>query len=204
MNLNKKALELERENKPFAWATIVAHEGSTPRHLGSKMIIVSQGEIYDTIGGGNLEHNVIQDAIELIRTGEAKTIEYPLAAKLGQCCGGSVSIFIEPILPRRKVIIFGAGHVAGELVPLLLKLKFDVTVTDEREEQINKTVFDNCTKTCCYPEDILRKIGFDEKLYIIVLTHDHKHDEAIVKHCLDKPYFYLGVIGSKTKWDKFK
>jgi len=59
-------------------------------------------------------------------------------------------------------------------------------------------------KLADHPSDIFKDIEFDDELYIIVLTHEHKHDEEIVEYCLDKPFKYLGMIGSKNKWEKFK
>ncbi len=204
LNLNQIAVELAQKGTAFAWATVVNVKGSAPRHLGAKMI-VTHSESFDTIGGGALEHAVIKDAREQLRLGEPKTFNYPLGPLLGQCCGGEVDVFIEPVLPQSQVVVFGAGHIAEHLVPMLKKLNFRVSLVDERAERIGLPHFDMAdTKLNELPTDALRGLKFNDGLYIIVLTHAHVHDEEIVEYCLDKPLKYLGLIGSRTKWEKFK
>lgn len=204
LNLNQIAIELAQKGEAFAWATVVNVKGSAPRHLGAKMI-VTPAKSFDTIGGGALEYAVIKDAREQLRLGEPKTFNYPLGPLLGQCCGGEVDVFIEPVLPQREVVVFGAGHIAEHLVPMLKRLNFRVSLVDERSERIDLPQFDPAdTRLNELPIDALKGMKFNDGLYIIVLTHAHIHDEEIVEYCLDKPLKYLGLIGSKTKWEKFK
>ena len=203
-NLNKKAVELDQNCLHYAWVTVTKVTGSAPRQSGSKMIVTKE-ESFGTIGGGALEHAVIKDARSQIREAEPKSFNYPLGPLLGQCCGGEVDVFIEPVLPARKVVVFGAGHIAEHLVPMLKNLNFIVRLVDERAERINLPAFDSVDeKTNELPRDALNDIEFNDALYLIVLTHAHIHDQEIVEFCLDKPYKYLGVIGSRHKWEKFK
>lgn len=203
-NLNQIAIELEQKGEPYAVVTVVKTKGSVPRQVGAKMVVTAE-ESFDTIGGGALEHEVIKNAREQLLLGEPKTFSYPLGPLLGQCCGGEVEVFIEPILPLKGIIVFGAGHISEHLIPMLKKLGFHVTLVDERKERIDLPVFDGVDKKMNeLPGDALRQISFNEKKYLIVLTHAHIHDEKIVEYCLDKPFKYLGVIGSKTKWAKFR
>lgn len=203
-NLNKTAIELDGKGTPYAWATVVKAVGSVPRHTGSKMIITAD-EIFGTIGGGALEHEVIKNAREQLRLGEAKTYNYPLGPLLGQCCGGEVDVFIEPVAPRKKMIVYGAGHIAEHLLPMLKNLNFHVTLVDERPERIELSVFNSVDERVCeLPSDFLSGFKFTDDLYTIVITHEHKHDEEIVEKHLGKPFRYLGLIGSVNKWKKFK
>lgn len=203
-DLNKIAIELTQKGVAFAWATVVNVKGSAPRHLGAKMIVTFK-ETFDTVGGGALEYAVIKDARGQLRTGEPKTFNYPLGPLLGQCCGGEVDVFIEPVLPRREVIVFGAGHIAEYLVPMLKQMNFKVTLVDERKERIDLPQFQVADERLNeLPSDALKGIKFNDNLYIIVLTHAHVHDEGIVEYCLDKHWKYLGLIGSRNKWEKFK
>jgi len=205
MDLEQKAIDLKNDRISFAWATVVKVAGSAPRHVGSKMIICADGKIFGTIGGGALEHQVIADTAEVIKRGAAELKSYPLGPLLGQCCGGEVEIFIEPVLPKTEIVVFGAGHIAEELCPLLKKLNFRVTLIDERKERIELPTFQTVEeKLNELPSDALKKLKFDDNLYLIVITHQHKNDEEIVEYCLGKPFKYLGCIGSKTKWEKFK
>lgn len=203
-NLNKVALESDRKGVAYCWATIVGSKGSAPRHTGTKMIVTGN-ESFGTIGGGALEYKVIEDARKQLRIGTPKTFNYPLGPLLGQCCGGEVDVFIEPVIPSRKVVVFGAGHIAEHLVPMLKNLSFNVTLIDERTERIKLPVFSVADEGICeLPSDALKSVKFFDELYIIVLTHAHIHDEEIVEFCLDKPFRYLGMIGSVNKWEKFK
>lgn len=200
-----KITELKANGTPFAVATVAKVSGSAPRHVGAKMIITANGDIFGTIGGGTLEHQVISDTKEMIRRGTAELRSYPLGPMLGQCCGGEVDIFIEPSCAQKQVIVFGAGHIAQELCPMLTKLGFNVTLVDERPERMALPEF-GCvhTKLNELPGDAFKSIQFDKDLHIIVITHEHKHDEKIVEHCLERPFKYLGCIGSRTKWAKFR
>ncbi|PIR16822.1 MAG: xanthine dehydrogenase accessory protein XdhC [Deltaproteobacteria bacterium CG11_big_fil_rev_8_21_14_0_20_49_13] len=191
--------------KGFVLITVTKTSGSTPRHAGSKMIVNSDGSIAGTIGGGALEHQAIKDALEILERGEPVTKRYPLGPMLGQCCGGETELFFEAYKEPKRVVIFGAGHVAAELSPLLKKLGFGITLVDERSERLENPAFQIVDeKVNELPCDALKGIEFTSDLYLIVLTHQHKHDEEIVAYCLDKLFKYLGMIGSRTKWEKFK
>lgn len=169
------------------------------------MMVTGDGRTIGTIGGGALEFQAVQDAAEFLRSGEPGCKAYPLGPALGQCCGGEVELFFEPVISPRKIVVFGAGHIAVELVPMLKKLNFAVMLVDERAERLELPTFATADeKINELPEDAFKKIEFNGDLYIIVITHQHKHDEGIVEYCLDKPFKYLGMIGSKTKWEKFK
>ncbi len=192
-------------NNGFIIITVTKTSGSAPRHVGAKMIVRENGTISGTIGGGALEHEAIKDALATLKRGEPVSKAYPLGPLLGQCCGGEVELFFEPFKQPRSVIVFGAGHIAEELTPLLKKLGFNITLVDERSERLELVAFNIVDERMNeLPSDALKKIEFSDECYIIVLTHQHKHDEEIVAYCLDKPFKYLGMIGSKTKWEKFK
>jgi len=204
IKLTEKALELDKAGVPYTWATVTDVVGSSPRDIGAKMII-TKDEIFGTIGGGALEHEVMKDARDQLSLGKPVTKNYPLGPLLGQCCGGEVTVFIEPVTPSQKVIVFGAGHIAEHLVPMLKNLNFNVTLIDERADRIELPAFAAANdRQNELPSDALKEIDFNDDLHLIVLTHAHVHDEEIVEYCLDKPFNYLGLIGSRTKWTKFR
>lgn len=203
-DLDQKAAELKLSRIPFCWATVVEAKGSAPRHIGAKMLVTAK-ESYGTIGGGALEHRVIEDARKLICKRHAKCMNYPLGPLLGQCCGGEVNIFIEPIILPKPMYVFGAGHIASALCPMLPEIGFDVTLIDERQEYLVLPCFAGVGKKLNeLPSDALKKLVFNEETHIIVITHEHRHDEEIIRGCFNKPFTYLGCIGSRHKWEKFK
>lgn len=202
--INQTITELDENSVPYCLVTIIETSGSSPRKEGTKMIVTKE-ENYGTVGGGALEHNAIKDAKEFLRLGESGKKKYSLEEGGIQVCGGSAELFFEPILPAREIIVFGAGHVAEKLVPMLKELNFNITLIDERDVQLSKPNFNNVdNKICKLPSDVLPDIKFHDDLFVIVLTHAHIHDQEIVRFCMRKPFKYLGVIGSKKKWGKFK
>lgn len=204
VNLDSKISELKSAGRAFCWATITKVSGSAPRHVASKMI-VTLDDSFGTIGGGALEHRVIADAREVMRRKTAACKNYPLGPLLGQCCGGEVEVFFEPVIPPRPIFVFGAGHIAEALCPLLTAMDYSVTLIDERAERMSLPVFKCAAERWNeLPSDALARVKFGDDTHLVVITHEHKHDEEIVGYCLDKPFKYLGCIGSRTKWEKFK
>lgn len=202
MDLDRKALELRESRVPFCWATVVKAEGSAPRQAGAKMIVTKDGSS-GTVGGGGLEHKVIEDARKVILRRTSELRQYPLTEETGQLCGGTVEIFLEFVTPPKRAMVFGAGHVAEKLCPMLAEVGFNVTLIDERAERIELPggVERRINEL---PLKALADIEFNDETYIITITHKHANDEEIVRFCLDKPFKYLGLISSRKKWGRFK
>lgn len=133
-NIFETIADLIRSEQSIALATITRTIGSTPRKVGTKMIISRDGNTFGTMGGGDLEKKVIEEAMDAIRKGEPKTISFTLdvdKGKLDMMCGGELEVYIEPILPKAKLIIFGAGHITRVLAPLMQMAGFRVSVVDD-------------------------------------------------------------------------
>ena len=132
--------ELETNNDSAALCTVTKSEGSTPRHVGSKMLVYPDGKFIGTVGGGELENRVIKAALESMKSGETQTLSYTMAdPSRGDpgVCGGTVEVFVEPILPPATIVVIGAGHVGKAVVHLAKWLGFQVAVSDDREEFCN-------------------------------------------------------------------
>jgi len=137
--------ELRAKGKAAAIITVVAQTGSTPRDIGAKMIIAADGVSYGTIGGGNLEHLAREDAKKVIASGVSTTIKYPLGAKAGQCCGGSVELLFESFNISPKLIVFGAGHVGQAVSQVMEGTSFQVTLVDERAQWLDSDAIPSAT-----------------------------------------------------------
>lgn len=89
------------DGKQVALATVVKVYGSAPRPLGAKMAISEAGEMAGSVSGGCVEGAVVQEALEVLKTGQARLIEYGIADELamtvGLACGGNIQIFVEPV-----------------------------------------------------------------------------------------------------------
>ena len=204
MDIDRKASQLKESRTPFCIATVVKVEGSAPRHMGAKMIVTQEAS-FGTIGGGGLEHQAIKDAREVLHRRQADCRRYSLTEGGIQPCGGQVEIFFEPAMPPKPMVVFGAGHIAEKLCPLLVELGFETTLVDEREERLALPAFENIDRRINKPpSEVLPTLNYGDELHIISITHKHIHDEEVVEHCLDKSYRYLGLISSRKKWELFK
>src|SRR5512144_2426517 len=138
MNSIYQALsEIEKNNESAALCTVVKSEGSTPRHVGSKMLVYPDGKFVGTVGGGELENRVMKIALESLNTGSAVTLAYSMSdPSRGDpgVCGGTVEVFVEPILPPAMIVVIGTGHVGKAVVHLPTWLGFRVAVSDDRPE----------------------------------------------------------------------
>ena len=103
-NWIKKCGELEASGQDFALLTTIQTGGSTPREVGSKMIVLPDGTFFGTIGGGNLENQIIKTAQKCLLENKSSSFSFSLGAKTGQCCGGVVEIFIDVINAVQKFL----------------------------------------------------------------------------------------------------
>ncbi len=179
--------------------TVVGTKGSTPLKSGSRMIVWENGEIYGTVGGGAFEKSVIERSDEIIRTQESKMFEHHLTKDHDMCCGGSVSVYMEPISIPYQLIIFGAGHVSKALVDLSVHLDFEVKVIDDR-----KDIFRGWDKSKAElingdPGKIISKLTWDDRTYGVIVTYSHPLDREILARTIQLDTGYLGMIGSKRK-----
>lgn len=198
--------ELTEKDVSCVLVTVMEAKGSTPREAGTKMIVTADGQ-FGTIGGGNLEFQAVGEARKLLAaaSADAKTKNYPLGPALAQCCGGAVTVFLEPFISRRKtVLLFGAGHVGREVVRVLENLPVKVRWVDERAGEFPAMLPKNCEKAVtARPLSKLQDAADDT--YIVVMTHSHNLDFEIVKEALKRGSFaYLGLIGSDTKAARFR
>lgn len=196
--------DLTERGIPCVLITVMEAKGSTPREAGVKMIATAS-EQFGTIGGGNLEFEAIDEARKLLAAASKPAVkDYPLGPKLAQCCGGFVSVFLEPFLPvGRTLFLFGAGHVGKEVVKVLEGLPLKIKWVDERANEFPAHLPKNCEKiVTSAPVAELREA--DENSYIAVMTHSHDLDFDLVRAAYKGKFAYLGLIGSDTKRARFE
>ncbi|NTX08368.1 xanthine dehydrogenase accessory protein XdhC [Myxococcus sp. CA040A] len=198
--------EWAREDAPFAVATVTACQGSTPAEPGAKLLVRGDGAFHGTVGGGHLEQLVLADARACLERGESRSYRYPLGAKLGQCCGGVVDVFVEPVNHGPRLYLFGAGHVGQAVCRILEGTPFRVHLVDERPEWLHgERVPAAVTRHEESWEDFVAQAVWDtRRTYVAVMTHRHDLDQDIIAAALEKPARYIGLIGSKTKWARFR
>lgn len=199
----REATRLIEEGRCGALATIIGTRGSTPGKLGAKMLVLEDGSTFGTVGGGCTENDIWRQALEVIATGQPARTSFRLtaatAAETGLLCGGEFDVFIEPI-GNPAVVIFGAGHIARCLAPLLMPLDYHVTVVDDREKFASPEHFPEGVRTEVRSfENVLDGIPVGPQTYLIVVTRGHEHDELVLGQAVQAGAGYVGLIGSRGK-----
>jgi xanthine dehydrogenase accessory factor len=196
--------EVEKNNESAALCTVVTSQGSTPRHVGSKMLIYADGHFIGTVGGGDMEHRVMDEAWIAIAEGKARILKYnmvdPSRGDPG-VCGGTVEVFVEPILPAPMVVVIGAGHVGKAVVHLAKWLGFRVAVNDDREEFSTPESVPGAD--AYYPvtmDKLAEALKITRQTYLVITSRGSNVDAAGLPSLLDSEAAYIGVIGSKRRW----
>ncbi len=206
----KQLSTLLESKTPFVISTITKFIGSAPRKVEAKMITyLSHGrvEIFDTIGGGKFEKEVMEDAVNLLKTsGTSFAREYALDASNDMACGGRVEVFHEITTKRADLYIFGAGHVAQAIARVLEDGPFTVHLIDERSEwALSEKAPESAIRHHQMWDQFVEVAHWDaDSTYVMIMTHDHKHDGAILKNIINRDWCHLGLMGSASKWASVK
>ncbi len=204
----EEIVRLRTEGIPAALATIVGTRGSTPGRATMRLLVLADGTFLGTVGGGCLEAEVYDTALQVLADEKPQSLKFRLTEKdspdSGLMCGGEVTIFVEPITTP-VLWIFGGGHVSKALAQIASLAGFRVTIVDDREAYANTERFPeaHATITAPFPEAVA-KMPIQQNSYAIAVTRGHKEDgivlEAFAKRfTAGEPLKFLGMIGSKTK-----
>jgi xanthine dehydrogenase accessory factor len=200
----RSILELIEKGEPGALCTIMDGRGSTPRHAGSKMLVYLDGHFTGTVGGGEVESRVIKEAIEVITLGKSRILEYNMVnPEQGDpgICGGTLEVFVEPVLPKPKLVIIGGGHVGKAVAHLAKWLGFRVAVSDDRPEFCTKEQNPDADEFYPIPmNELPTQLNITPHTYIVLTTRGSNVDVIGLPALLNTPYGYLGVIGSLRRW----
>lgn len=177
------------EGTPVALATVIDVQGASPARAGFKIAVRIDGGAVGNVGGGPLEHRIRRDAAASLADGRPQVIRYRLAESgedaVGVLCGGEVSVFIEPHLPRPAMLIVGGGHIGQPLAEMASTVGYDVHVVDIRPERGDMPHLDPA--------------AISASTYVVLMTQDHLTDEAALHQALASPARYIGMIGSRQK-----
>lgn len=204
MDIYEEIVKLRQQGRRGAVATIVNVRGSIPSFKTAKMLVRDDGSIVGTIGGGCVEAEVWQAAREVMEAEKPRTLTFNLNQDpkydTGLVCGGTLDIFVEPVLPPALLYLFGAGHVAVNLYKTAKNAGFDVIVVDDREAYANRERFPEAREV--YAEDFeqaMSRLGPNESCYIVIVTRGHRDDMRVLRWAVKTPARYIGMIGSKRK-----
>lgn len=217
MNIIKKISELQESNKTFVIATVIESKGSAPGKSGFKIIVDEQGNSYGTVGGGEIEFEVIEYCKRLMGRGKNEVKRYLLTKKdvtveedvtvVPMMCNGNITIFYEVTGMKPEVYIFGGGHVGQALLRFLPSLGYHIKLIDNREEFCSPNTAPGADEYI-YSDylDYCDKFEPSENAYLISLTHGHSFDYEIMKRIYSRnlDVKYIGVIASKSKGKQIK
>jgi len=185
------------------YVVVVAAEGSTPARPGAKMAVLADGSAFGTVGGGILETTAIEEALRRLDSKNAGLIEYEMGkdGPLGAECGGKVTMFFEPIRPKMKLWLFGAGHVGREIAKASAVAGWHVVACDDRPGAAEpENITANEYRTGDY-DDLAGNSPILQTDYVAIVTAGHEGDETVLKNILSRKYIpmYVGMMGSKYK-----
>ena len=207
------------ENVPFVIAEVIDTKGSAPRKRNAVLLMNFEEKTWGTVGGGLLEAETERHCREQLKTREPlRTYEFILdeaatgEGALAMGCGGDATIriryvdpqnpgtFVEDFKVSSQAYIFGGGHVALALDPVLRHIDFETTIIDDRAEYANAERFPaSRTIVCDNFDHCFDEIEPDEDSFLIIVTRGHRGDLQVLRQALRKPHTYLGMIGSRRK-----
>jgi len=198
-----EAAALSAQGRAFALVSILSSSGSTPR-TRARLLVRADGSSLGTIGGGKLETRVIAEALACIAESKPKMLRYELVETQNKesplmHCGGTQELYIDVIPARRRILIVGAGHVGLALARLADYLGFSIEIADDREEAPRREGLPG-TAVVHVDQDLgtmLSNLPADPNRAIVIATHSR--DAEALRALIDKPWAYLGLLGSRRK-----
>lgn len=204
MDIFEEIVELRRAGRRGALATIVNVRGSIPSFASAKMLVRDDGSISGTIGGGCVEAEVWQAAREVMEEEKPRSLTFNLnndpKYDSGLVCGGTLEVYLEPLLPVQTVYLFGAGHVSVNVYRAARMAGFEVVVVDDREAYASRERFPDAKDV--YADDfarVLSQLAPNRSSCLVIVTRGHRDDMRVLRWAVDTPARYIGMIGSQRK-----
>lgn len=181
--------EAIHHKQPAVLATVVEVTGASPAKVGAQIVLLVDGTMAGTAGGGKLEAAILADARVALADGQPRLVHYTLTEEgtdaVGVLCGGELRAFICPYLPPPQLVIVGGGHIGRPLQVMGEAAGFDVIVVDVEPGRATASGLDT--------------IALTKDSYIVLITTDHVSDEAALRQTITSLARYIGMIGSRAK-----
>jgi xanthine dehydrogenase accessory factor len=208
MDIYAEIAKLRKEGRRAALATIIQVQGSIPSYESSKILVRDDGSIVGTVGGGCVEAEVWAVAQDVMREEKPRRLHFNLNSNPdydeGLVCGGSLDIFVEPILATPTLYLFGGGHVSLSISRIAEVAGFDVVVADDREAFASRQRFPGAAGLYAGPwQDTFPQLRPNDFSYVVVATRGHKGDLECLRWALSTSARYIGMVGSKRKLIEF-
>jgi xanthine dehydrogenase accessory factor len=208
MDIFEEIARLRKSGRRSALATIVRVRGSVPSYEAAKILIREDGTTLGSIGGGCVEAEVVLAAQKTMQDEKSRFLSFNLTEddieQSGLVCGGTMELFVEPILAPPTLFIFGAGHVSRAISKVATLAGFQTVIIDDRPDYANAKRFPEAMEIVVdFFEDSFRHLNVNEFSYLVIVTRGHKQDYGVLKWALHTPARYIGLIGSKRKISTF-
>jgi xanthine dehydrogenase accessory factor len=194
--------EMTAAGRDGVLVTVIGSRRSTPRHLGSKMIVYPDGKVTGSVGGGRAEALVINEARRVLADGKCRRYSLALQGDVA-ACGGELEVFMEPVGNSLPFWIVGAGHVGRAVVRLGAELPFRFVLVDDRPEFLAGV---NGAETLeADPKALAESLTVTSHTAVLIASRSHELDADYLDAVLrveaeaHQEVSYLGVIGSRTK-----
>ena len=200
----EECARLKREDAPHVLVTVVAARGSTPQDVGTKMLVDAGGRIAGTVGGGKVEAVAIRHAAGLLaRESAAELVTWNLQRDIGMTCGGEMQLFFEPHAGTSgagwTIAVFGAGHIAQALVPVLIPLDCRILCLDPRPEWLGRLPHAPSLRAQRIDDPAAAVDALPAGAFVLALTQGHLTDLPVLRAALMRDFPFVGAIGSKSK-----
>ena len=203
MDIFEEIVRMRRAGQRGALATIVHTNGSIPSFESSRMLVREDGGIVGTIGGGCVEADVWAAAREVMEREAPRKMIFNLNNEAsfdnGLICGGTLEVFVEPILPQPVAYLFGGGHVSMAVAKAASAAGFGIVVIDDREQFANRDRFPMAEQVFTNFEGAFAQLRPNASSYLIIVTRGHKEDMRVLSWAVRTDARYIGMIGSKRK-----
>jgi len=204
MDVFEEISRLRRAGIKAALATIVNVRGSIPSYESAKLLVREDGSIFGTVGGGCVEAEVWAAAREVMQQEKPRKLTFNLnqdpAYDTGLLCGGTLDVFVEPILPTPFVYIFGAGHVSMSLSKAATIAGFSTIIIDDRDTYANRERFPEAVEIHADDyEKIFERLLPNSSSFLIAVTRGHRDDMRVLRWAVGTAARYIGMIGSRRK-----
>ena len=204
-DIYRRLTEMVEQGQTGVLATVIRTRQSTPRHEGSKMIILPDGSVVGSVGGGAAEARVIDEARRVFQDGHPVCLQLDLAGDLG-VCGGHMEIFLEPVTRADPFFVIGAGHVGRAIIEVGRKLPFRFILVDDRPGLLaGLSGLSGVRSVEAGPDNIFASLEVPPRGALLIASRNHELDGDYLQAVLDaeratgREFVFLGALASRTK-----
>jgi xanthine dehydrogenase accessory factor len=201
-NFFKKVMKELEGSKRIITAVVTDIEGEeiSENLLGEMFLFNSEGiiEFSSDKMEEKLEKYLLEEDIKNQLLSADKTESELKKIKLDK--NNQIEFFLEPVLDKPHLTVFGAGHIAQPLVKICSLLDFSITVVDDREEFLNFNNFPTADQLLSLPyKEFFANANIKENDFLVIVTRGHQYDYQVLKNVINSQAKYIGMIGSSRK-----